>query len=42
MFLRISMDPIYNCNRVDSQSDYSFIPNYDISSLELEIQIHID
>ena len=26
MFLRISIDAIYNRNRLDSQSDYSFIP----------------
>ena len=24
-FLRISMDSIYNCNRLDFDSDYSFI-----------------
>ena len=43
MFLRISMEAIYNCNRLDSYSDYSFIPtNYYISLLELEIKIHID
>ena len=27
MFLRISMDAIYNCNRLDFDSDYSFIAN---------------
>ena len=27
MFLRISMDVIYNCNRLDFDSDYSFIIN---------------
>ena len=26
MFPRISLDAIYNCNRLDSQSDYLFIP----------------
>ena len=26
-FLRISMDAIYNCNRLDFHSDYSFITN---------------
>ena len=26
-FLRISMDAIYNCNRLDFDSDYSFITN---------------
>ena len=43
MFLRISMDAIYNCNRLDFDSDYSFITNkWYISSLEQEINIHID
>ena len=27
MFLRISMDAIINCDRLDSHSDYSFITN---------------
>ena len=37
------MDAIYNYNRLDSQSDYSFIPtNEYISLLELEIKIYID
>ena len=27
MFLTISMDAIYNCNRLDFDSDYSFIIN---------------
>ena len=26
-FLRISMDAIYNCNRLDFDSNYSFITN---------------
>ena len=26
-FLRISMDAIYNCNRLDFDSEYSFINN---------------
>ena len=26
-FLRISVDAIYNCNRLDFDSDYSFITN---------------
>ena len=43
MFLRISMDVIYNCNRLDFHSDYSFIFNKSyISSLEQVINIHID
>ena len=43
-FLRISMDSIYNCNRLDFDSDYSFITinKQYISSLEWEINIHID
>ena len=40
---QIAMDAIYNCNRLDSQSDYSFIPTHQyISLLELEIKIHTD
>ena len=27
IFLRISMDVIFNCERLDSHSDYSFITN---------------
>ena len=27
MFLRISMDAVFNCDRLDSHSDYSFITN---------------
>ena len=42
MFLRISMNAIYNCNRLDLNSDYSFIANnLYISSLEQEINILI-
>ena len=43
MFLRISMDVIYECNRLDFHSDYSFITNKQyILSLEQVINIHID
>ena len=41
MFLGISMDAIYNCIRLDSQSDYSFLAT-NISLSELEIKIGID
>ena len=44
-FLRISVDAIYNCNRLDFDPYYSFITNNKyISSLDLEheISIHID
>ena len=41
MFLGISMDAIYNWNRLDSQSDCSFLRT-NISLLELEINIRID
>ena len=27
MFLKISIDVVYNCNRLDLHSDYSFITN---------------
>ena len=27
MFLRISMEAIYNCNKLDLQSGYSFVNN---------------
>ena len=43
MILRISMDAIYNCNRLDLHSDYSFMTNNQyMSLLEQEINIHID
>ena len=43
MFLRISMDVIYNCNRLDFHSDCSFITDEQyILSLEQVINIHMD
>ena len=43
MFLWISMDVIYNSNRLDFHSDYSVITNKQyILPLEQVISVHID